>query len=301
MLMSVRSNQLALAVGVCLVTARSGLVSSMSGLETRALGFQAIPQQLLDLSDVAATCLGVLKQTINCDEVVADLGQRQYHGSLESVTITNGACVASCVWGACTETPEVLPGMTVLSFIDSIITGWDETCLKDTSGEYCNNIIDALDQYDELEDIPKTDLCSYCYGAKLSLMQKSQYSAYDEYYAAMLEYVNKECGTDHPTTPIREPPVYNGSNPDTCVSGKIIVTKEGDSCDSVAIANSISGATLYYINENFSNCTSIKAGIELCLPQPCTTHVVTANETCVGLVADHPVSWMDIVSVPSSI
>jgi hypothetical protein len=48
-----------------------------------------------------------------------------------------------------------------------------------------------LDEYDELEDIPKTDLCSYCYGAKLSLMQKSEYSAYDEYYAAMLEYVNK--------------------------------------------------------------------------------------------------------------
>jgi hypothetical protein len=149
MLMSVRSNQLALAVGVCLGTARSGPVSIMSGLETRALGFQAIPQQLLDLSDVAATCLGVLKQTINCEEAVADLGQRQYHGSLESITITNGACVASCrtalttarrrIEGACAETPEVLPGMTVLSFIDSIITGWDETCLKDTSGEYCNS------------------------------------------------------------------------------------------------------------------------------------------------------------------
>jgi hypothetical protein len=61
--------------------------------------------------------------------------------------------------------------------------------------------------------------------------------------------------------------VYNGSKPDTCVSGKITVTKEGDSCDSVAIANSISGATLYYI----------------WLPQPCTIHIITVNETCADL------------------
>ncbi|KFY18020.1 hypothetical protein V492_00207 [Pseudogymnoascus sp. VKM F-4246] len=290
MIMSVRSNQLALAVGVYLGTARSGPVSILSSLETRALGFQAIPQQLLDLSDVSVTCLGVLKQTINCDEAVADLGQRKYHGSLDSITITNGVCVASCktalttsrrrMEGACAETPDVLPGMTVLSFIDSIITGWDETCLKDeTSGEYCNSIIDGLDEYDELEDIPKTDLCSYCYGAKLSLMQKSEYSAYDGYYAAMLE----------------EPPVYNGSKPETCASGKTIVTKEGDSCDSVAIANSISGATLYYINENLPNCTYINAGLELCLPLTCTTHIVTANEDCVELAVDSGTSWMSLI------
>lgn len=122
----------------------------MAALGTRSFGFQAIPQQVLDLSDVGATCLGVLKQTINCEEAVADLGQRQYHGSLESITVTDTVCVASCKTAlttarermeeACTETPDVFPRMTILSFIDSIISGWDETCLKDkTSGEYCNS------------------------------------------------------------------------------------------------------------------------------------------------------------------
>ncbi|KFZ00855.1 hypothetical protein V501_10416 [Pseudogymnoascus sp. VKM F-4519 (FW-2642)] len=278
----------------------------MSVLQTRALGFQAIPHQVLDLSNVGATCLGALKQSIDCEEVVAELGQRQYHGSLKSITVTDTVCVASCKTAldsargrmeeACAETPDMLPGMTVLSFIDSIITGWDETCLKDEiSGEYCNNIIDALDEYDELEDIPKADLCSYCYGAKLSLMQRSEYSAYDEYYAAMLEYVNKECGMDYPITPIKEPPVYNGSRPDSCVSGKIIVTKEGDSCDSIAIANSVSGPTLYYINENLPNCTRIKAGLELCLPLPCTTHTITANDDFIELAVDSGVSYTDLI------
>ncbi len=39
--------------------------------------------------------------------------------------------------------------------------------------------------------MPKNELCSYCYGEKLRLMQKSKYSAYDESFATMLEYVNK--------------------------------------------------------------------------------------------------------------
>ena len=104
------------------------------------------------------------------------------------------------------------------------------------------------------------------------------------------------CGMDYPITPIREPPVYNGSKPESCVSGKIIVTKEGDSCDSVAVENSISGATLYYINENLPNCTTIKAGLELCLPLPCTTHIITANDDFIQLAVDSSVWYTDLIA-----
>ena len=140
----------ALAAGAFLGTAQgSPIMSLLSLLQTRALGFQAVPQQLLDISQLDATCLQVLQQKINCEEAVADLGVREYHGSLEDAALTDAVCAASCktalttarrrMAGACAKTPDVLPGMTVLSFIDSIITGWDETCLKDEeSGEYCN-------------------------------------------------------------------------------------------------------------------------------------------------------------------
>lgn len=47
------------------------------------------------------------------------------------------------------------------------------------------------EEYEEIEEIPEEGLCSYCYGEKLRLMQKSEYSAYDEYYAEMLDYVNE--------------------------------------------------------------------------------------------------------------
>ena len=54
------------------------------------------------------------------------------------------------------------------------------------------DIIDVLEEeYEEIEDIPQEGLCSFCYGEKLRLMQKSEYSAYDEYYAEMLDYVNE--------------------------------------------------------------------------------------------------------------
>ncbi|KFY43830.1 hypothetical protein V494_01794 [Pseudogymnoascus sp. VKM F-4513 (FW-928)] len=79
------------------------------------------------------------------------------------------------------------------------------------------------------------------------------------------------------------------------MSGQIIITKEGDSCDRIAVANSISGATLYYINKNLPNCTAITAGLELCLPQPCTTHTITADETCADLVVDVGTSVKSLV------
>ncbi|KAK1994860.1 hypothetical protein LX36DRAFT_692917 [Colletotrichum falcatum] len=278
----------------------------MSLLKSRALGFQAVPQQLLDMVSLDATCLQVLKQTINCEETVADLGQREYHGSLETIELTDAVCTPSCksaltvarrrIQGACAKTPELLPGMTILSQIDSVVAGWEETCLKDeASGKYCNDIIESWEEVEEMEDMPQEELCSYCYGAKLRLMQKSEYSAYDEYYAAMLEYVNKECGIDSDTTPIKPPVQNNGTQPGTCFSGKTIVAKEGDSCDSIAIANSISSASLYYINANLPDCKSIEAGSELCLPETCTTHPVKEGESCVEIGVDAGTSWMNLI------
>jgi hypothetical protein len=103
---------------------------------------------MIDLQD--ATCLGVLKQTINCVSIVAQLGQNHdYQGSLDDPELTDAVCATSCgtalntarrrIQGACTKTVELLPGRTTLSFIDKIRSGWNETCLKDEdSGDYCN-------------------------------------------------------------------------------------------------------------------------------------------------------------------
>lgn len=105
----------------------------------------------------------------------------------------------------------------------------------------------------------------------------------------------QECGVSGPTTPVKLPPTNNGTQPGTCFSGKTIVTKQGDSCDSIAAANSISGASLYYINANLPDCMEIPAGLQLCLPLSCTTHTVKEGETCVEVGVDSGTSWMNLI------
>ncbi|KEY65065.1 hypothetical protein S7711_09858 [Stachybotrys chartarum IBT 7711] len=285
-----------------------GFTTARAPLDTRAVGFQIVPQQLLDtigLQDRA--CLSVLRQSINCDSAVADLGQRhEYQGSLDDVELTDAVCESTCqraltvarprIAGACVNVPELLPGRTTLSFIDSVISGWNETCLRDeNTGEYCNAIIDSWGEYEELEEMPEDELCSYCWGTKLRMMQASEYSAYDELFAETLQHVNQECGVNGPTTPINEPPPYNASQPEESYSGRRYTTAEGDTCDSIAIANSASSATLFYLNAHLPNCTAIRSGLELCLPDQCATTVVRDGDSCVSIAVAAGVLWNKLV------
>lgn len=51
---------------------------------------------------------------------------------------------------------------------------------------------DIIESWTPVEDItrmPKDQLCSYCYGAKLKIMQQSPYSVYDGFYEERLKYV----------------------------------------------------------------------------------------------------------------
>lgn len=51
--------------------------------------------------------------------------------------------------------------------------------------------MDSFEEVEEIIDMPEDELCSYCYGARLRMMQSSSYSAYDDFYAEILTYVNQ--------------------------------------------------------------------------------------------------------------
>lgn len=51
--------------------------------------------------------------------------------------------------------------------------------------------MDSFEDVEEISDMPREELCSYCFGARLRMMQSSPYSAYDDMYAYMLEFVNQ--------------------------------------------------------------------------------------------------------------
>ncbi|RYP80780.1 hypothetical protein DL770_006100 [Monosporascus sp. CRB-9-2] len=300
-----------LAFAFCLSlwgAAQAGPLSSfLPTLAKRATGFQIAPESLVDASSLDPTCKQVLKQTINCDEYVANLGVIEYHGSLSDTELTDAVCASTCrtgllnaqrrISGACAKTPDLAPGYPVLALIDSVIAGWNETCLKDKeTGDYCNDIIDSWEDYEEIDQMPEEQLCSYCFGAKLRMMQQSPYSAYDELFVEMLKHVNEECKVDSPTDPTPAPIQVNGTEPDTCFSGQVYSTKDGDSCDSIALEKSVSAATLYYINPSLLNCSSVPDGLELCLPEACsTTHTVQEGDSCVELGVEAGTSWMHLI------
>ncbi|KAI5455805.1 LysM domain protein [Mariannaea sp. PMI_226] len=279
-------------------------------LSPRATGFQLISNPaLLQGSDLSDSCQSVLQQSIACDTYVASFKAKEYHGSLNNTALTNSVCAASCgialttarrrIAGACASTPELFPGYPILSIIDTVITGWNETCLKDkTSGKYCNDIIESWGEFYDTSEMPKADLCSYCYGAKLRMMQQSPYSVYDDLFASDLEYVNKACGVTGPITEPPNPIHVNTTEPDQCASGKFYKTQPSDTCDTIALAQSVSAASLFYLNPNLLNCTSISAGTSLCLPDKCDSlhQIKDSTEDCVMVAIDAGTDWMSLVS-----
>lgn len=152
-----RSSRMALAiVGLVLLgSAHAGPRPAERALTTRAVGFKLVSQNLLDGSDLSATCKRVLEQTINCDEYVSQLGERTYFGSLEDPELTAAVCTTTCktaltaakgrITNICASTPDLATGLPILTLIDSIVYGWNDTCLTDNkTGDYCNGESNAM-------------------------------------------------------------------------------------------------------------------------------------------------------------
>lgn len=124
-----------------------GVLQSLAQRQT-ATGFQLAAQGTLSGFGLTSACEAVLYQTINCDVYVRNLGEKVYHGTPGDKAFTDTVCSATCstalstarrrIAGSCASTPELFQGYPLLSLIDSVTSGWNETCLKDTDGAYCN-------------------------------------------------------------------------------------------------------------------------------------------------------------------
>ncbi|CAG7566317.1 unnamed protein product [Fusarium equiseti] len=284
-------------IALLLGTSHAGVLTWENSVERRAVGFSLVPDWKLEGSNLDPTCKKVLQQSINCDSYVDELRHKEYHGSLEDSSLTNTVCSVQCeralltaqrrISAACSKTPEVFPGVPVNSLIDPIVSGWNETCLRgDSTGEYCNDVIESWGDFEALEAMKKEQLCSYCFGEKLRQMQRSPYSAYDGLFAKQLEYINAKCNSEIPTEPLENPIKVNYTLPETCSDSNVYIGQEGDTCDSIALAKSVSAATLYYNNPNLRNCSDIEAGLELCIPESCKTYQVKEDDDCIQIGID---------------
>ncbi|KAK1728068.1 LOW QUALITY PROTEIN: LysM domain-containing protein [Colletotrichum acutatum] len=71
--------------------------------------------------------------------------------------------------------------------------------------------------------------------------------------------------------------------------------QDGDTCDSIAIAQSVSSRDLVEVNEHLDNwCGGLGAGQELCLPAQCKLHLLTTEDSCESLLRQYGVPPKDL-------
>ncbi|RYP21256.1 hypothetical protein DL767_009308 [Monosporascus sp. MG133] len=240
------------------------------------------------------TCRNALTEIIACDNRTQEFqapGLRSWLGNVED---TDSVCAASCgkslkswfdsVSIACAghNLNDALP--TLLG--GRIWNGWNQTCLKDSdTGKYCGEIIDSFTKVSAIEDMPKNELCSFCWIGHYAMPQRSQYSNYDSFIQSQLEYSLSKCAQSTVNTTIPDSPLILPDPSTYCQSDKWYTTVEGDNCDSIAQAHSLASASLYSENpDSVYNCSSIKAGTSLCLPPSCAlTWFVQPGDTCFSI------------------
>ncbi|KAJ5710984.1 hypothetical protein N7488_005140 [Penicillium malachiteum] len=212
-----------------------------------------------------------------------------FPGNPDFTNCTSGSVTCPVAWGV-----RIMDSSTVYllgagyNVSDSAATkyggqvwsGWNETCLKDTTtGEYCNAV-------DFLEDMPKSELCSFCFVERLEMMQRSSYSFYDEGFQDELETVNTQCGLSVDTSmppSLDAPPEFL---PDPiCVSNQTHHTVSGDTCDSIGLKYNVSSAALVMANNRqLVICDNLTPDMDLCLLMSCaSTYTLQSNDTCTSI------------------
>lgn len=132
------------------------------------------------------------------------------------------------------------------------------------------------------------------------MMQEDAYSdVYNDDWQSTYEYVATTCNLTV-TTFNATASAFNVSVPTTattCLSGNIYTTKDGDTCDSIALSEGVSAATMFYTNPNILNCSDIASGTSLCLPLTCTdVYSVQANDTCASVAVSNFITSADVIN-----
>lgn len=263
-------------------------------------GYQLYARENLTNTDFSDICKTALTATITCDNTTREWTSPSYHGSLGNATPQTQVCDASCgtslsswyhgVSSSCAG--FAWPGAVVppLNMTGGYIWyGFNETCQQDTqTGLFCSDTIANFTLSASLESMPTADLCSPCYLDRLKMMQKSAYSIFNVFtwYQRALQTAVAKCSLANvPTNP--QPPLISGPAVEPfCVSAQYYETVAGDTCNRIATAKNVSSASLFQSAQPYlTNCTSLPAGLKLCMPPSCPTYLLRSDDTCVSASA----------------
>ncbi|KAL2811038.1 pectate lyase superfamily protein-domain-containing protein [Aspergillus granulosus] len=245
------------------------------------------------LSEFTSVCRTSMTQRIDCHDETYLLQGRSWKGGLGNDTLSDLVCSPGCeasiaswfngVAGNCATEKERALIPTRLG--GQLWAGWNETCLKDPDTDrYCGDVIADFTQVSMIEELPTSELCSFCNVRRYQMMQSTSYSVYDKYYQSDLEYINEACGLSLPTEmpdPLMalDDPYENDIG--FCASDITYTAKFGDTCDTIAKLFKVSSAALFMGNLNLLECSSIPEGTKLCIPFSCEViHVLENGDTC---------------------
>lgn len=278
-------------------------------------GFTIYDPQTLN-SSLGAECINALTAKFDCVPFVRKFMQLGYRKSLGDKSLTDSVCTSACAtslksWfdGVSQKCLGMLlnpDGSDLTKFGGYMWAGFNETCVKDPrSKQYCNgtnsiqkpsftghfltfptDLMLNFTVVDTIAKMPRDELCHICHIRRLAMMQSSRYSIYDAIYKEQLEYVYAQCGKSGPTDVL--PPLIPKPPKAVpfCVTGKRYTTTKFDSCESIANATGVSGASIYMGNQEFiRDCHDIEPGLTLCVPLPCRTYYIRQTDTCASIEA----------------
>ncbi|KAL3954473.1 hypothetical protein ACCO45_010036 [Purpureocillium lilacinum] len=214
----------------------------------------------LTAAPLPETCRSALTELVLCDSQTESFQSSGVYSWLGSQNETDIVCDAGC-------------GRSLKLWFDGVAAACSGYRIADATLE---SIAASI------EDMPTSELCSYCWIKHLSIMQQSAYSAYDSFFQSQLQYTVERCRKSQNTT-IPKSPINVPEPSDFCVTAKTYTTVIGDTCDSIAEASGISSASLYLGNpQSIKTCAVvIPSGTDLCLPPPCgKTWTIQPGDSC---------------------
>ncbi|KAL4767932.1 hypothetical protein BDW60DRAFT_226112 [Aspergillus nidulans var. acristatus] len=248
-----------------------------------------------DLPDtIPQSCRVALSQNITCTQLVT--ANKVANQVLYSQAELTDLCIATCanslksfqqnVHDSCGTGNLTYSGIstTGAQLADPLVWAYNVTCLKDANG-FCNP---------EMFNSSSTlDTCSDCVLSYVARMLESEYGRSrfsDQGFSSQLS----SCGvpaTNYPYTtpaPTATSTTSSGSASPTptgrACTGDSYTVADGDSCKSIAEANSIPLGTFLADNGIDQNCTTMKVGSEVCLAPACTLYTVAEGDTCKSIL-----------------
>ncbi|KAK8091449.1 hypothetical protein PG997_001810 [Apiospora hydei] len=282
--------------------------------------------------DVSETCVAVINQPVNCDAVLASLGDAT-PGNVFGTPLfltpdrLDALCTADCrtlllrwevrIARACGDTlyDQADGGKHALaSYAHKYIEIYDTVCLKNSDSHVCNTVmgdllgIDPVNQHATATPTPQV----YCDGCFLSMVstQLAMPLASTSLLADMFSGLTSSCSSSGWTiAPTPTATTFTVRAPSTTpeppgCNGTMYTVASSDTCVGISLAQGISTDDLASYNHIPSMCYRFpNAGTSLCLPdaRKCQPYKLTQNDTCTSLRKHFGITYAQLTSWNPSI